>query len=46
MSELQYNSLHFCPECGRVLIWIDGDSYCDNPDCSVDSFPDEEDDRE
>jgi hypothetical protein len=42
----QKNSLHFCPECKRVLIWIDGDSFCDNVDCSADTFPDEDDYRE
>jgi len=38
----QKNSLHFCPECGQVLIWIDGDSFCDNVSCSADSYPDED----
>jgi hypothetical protein len=42
----QKNSLHFCPECKRVLIWIDGDSFCDNVDCSADTFPNEDDYRE
>ena len=47
MRELpQINSLHFCPECGRVLIWIDGVSYCDNQKCESDAFPDEEEYRD
>lgn len=43
MSNLpEINSLHFCPECRQVLIWIDGDGYCDNVNCEGDSYPDEE----
>lgn len=41
MNELQYTSLCFCPDCGKELIFVDGDGYCRNPECETEEEEDE-----